>query len=193
MVHADIGGDVLILAAEDVTGISPAQGVTTAQVRGRVRGLADRRRHTAATSTTSTRRAAQAPHHLGVLSHYDAVVWETGDDIITARGGQVGGTAAKAALDIELSVRDYLNEGGKLLLAGKYARYAEAPTAPTGTTRSRNRRECTTPEDYPCLPLLNDFQQYWLGRLQLRRRRRHRMTTGPFPLAGARARSRVHR
>ncbi|MGH3925590.1 MAG: M14 family metallopeptidase, partial [Pseudonocardiaceae bacterium] len=30
-VHDDIGGDVLILAAEDVTGISPVQGLTSAQ------------------------------------------------------------------------------------------------------------------------------------------------------------------
>ena len=43
-----------------------------------------------------------APHHLGVLSHYDAVVWETGDDIITRAVGQPGGTAAKLALDLEL-------------------------------------------------------------------------------------------
>ena len=30
-VHTDIGGKVLILAAEDVTGLSPAQGLTSAQ------------------------------------------------------------------------------------------------------------------------------------------------------------------
>ena len=81
----------------------------------------------------------QAPHHLGVLSHYKAVVWETGDDIIPRAPGQVGGTTAKAAVDMELSVRDYLNEGGKLMLAGKYAQYAEAPTARTATTRSSRR------------------------------------------------------
>ena len=33
----------------------------------------------------------RAPHHLGVLSHYDAVVWETGDDIIPRAIGQTGG------------------------------------------------------------------------------------------------------
>ena len=40
----------------------------------------------------------QAPHHLGVLSHYDAVVWETGNDIILRAPGQVGGTTSKAAV-----------------------------------------------------------------------------------------------
>ena len=37
-VATDIGGKVLVLAAEDVTGISPAQGVHRGQVRRRVRG-----------------------------------------------------------------------------------------------------------------------------------------------------------
>ena len=90
----------------------------------------------------------KAPHHLGVLSHYKAVVWETGDDVILRAPGQVPGTAAKAALDIELSVRDYLNEGGKLLVSGKYALFAQSangayfynPNAPAET-------ECTDPGD----------------------------------------------
>ncbi len=103
-----------------------------------------------------------APHHLGVLSHYDAIVWESGDDIITRAAGQLGGTAAKLSLDLELAVRDYLNEGGKALVTGKYNQFAQAangvydynPFAPP---------ECTTLDTYPCLPLANDFQQYWLG------------------------------
>ena len=106
----------------------------------------------------------EAPHHLGVLSHYDAVLWETGDDIILRAPGQVAGTTMKAALDIELSVRDYLNEGGKALVSGKYALYAQAangayfynPNAPA-------EPECTDPDDLVCLPVLNDFLQYWLG------------------------------
>ena len=106
----------------------------------------------------------EAPHHLGVLSHYDAVLWETGDDIILRAPGQVPGTTMKAALDTELSVRDYLNEGGKALVSGKYALYAQAangayfynPNAPA-------EPECTDPDDPVCLPVFNDFLQYWLG------------------------------
>ena len=137
---------MLVLAAEDVTGLSPAQGVAT--------------RASTPTSTPPSLTAAghssdvydfdtqgrKAPHPLGVLSHYKAVVWETGDDIIPRAPGQVAGTTAKAALDTELAVRDYLNEGGKLLLSGKYALFAQAPTARTSTTRSRPP-ECTTPDD----------------------------------------------
>ena len=59
-------------------------------------------------------------------------------------------------------MRDYVNEGGKLLVAGESNRLAEGqdgvydynPFAPP---------ECTTPDTYPCLPVLNDFLQYWLG------------------------------
>ena len=105
----DIGGDVLILAAEDTTGLSPVQGVVSAK-------FADEYASSLAAAGYSSDvydfdlSGRQAPHPLGVLSHYKAVVWETGDDIILRSAGQGGGTAAKAALDIELSVRDYLNE-----------------------------------------------------------------------------------
>ena len=59
-------------------------------------------------------------------------------------------------------MRDYVNEGGKLLAAGESNRWAEGqdgvydynPFAPP---------ECTTPDTYPCLPVFNDFLQYWLG------------------------------
>ncbi len=104
----------------------------------------------------------RAPHPLGVLSHYDAVVWETGNDIIPRAPGQVGGTAATMANDLELVVRDYLNEGGKLLAAGKYNQFAQAANG-AYFYNPFQPPECTTPGAYPCLPLLNDFQQYWLG------------------------------
>ncbi|GAA1402606.1 M14 family metallopeptidase [Catellatospora coxensis] len=161
-VHDDIGGKVLILAAEDVTGVSPAQGVTTAKY------AADYAASLTAAGYSSDVydfdvMGRKAPHHLGVLSHYKAIVWETGDDIILRSTGQPGGTAAKAALDIELAVRDYLNEGGKLLLTGQNALFAQSadgsyfyhPDAPA-------QPECTV-RAYPCLPLLNDFMQYYLG------------------------------
>jgi hypothetical protein len=160
-VQQDIGGDVLVLAIEDVTGISPAQTGTSGQfVDEHVTSLE------AAGYTTDVYdfdvQGRQAPHHLGVLSHYDAVVWETGEDIILRAPGQVGGTTAKAALDIEVAVRDYLNEGGKLLAAGKYNQFAQAANG-AYYYNPFQPPECTTPGVYPCLPVLNDFQQYWLG------------------------------
>ena len=160
-VHADIGGDVLVLAAEDVTGLSPAQGVTSAK-------YADE--HAAALTANGLSSDVYdidvagrvPPHPLGVLSHYRAVLWETGDDVIPRAPGQVPGTTTRGNLETELAVRDYLNEGGKLLLGGQNALVAQAdngsyvyqPDAPP---------ECTDADDAACLPVLNDFQQYYLG------------------------------
>ena len=92
------------------------------------------------------------------------MLWETGDDIILRAPGQAPGTTMKAALDIEVSVRDYLNESGKLLVSGKNALLAQSanggylynPNAP-------GQPECTAPDNPVCLPVLNDFLQYWLG------------------------------
>ncbi|MGV1010350.1 MAG: M14 family zinc carboxypeptidase [Dermatophilaceae bacterium] len=160
-VAKDIGGDVLILAAEDVTGLSPTQGVTNAKYAG---SFATALRSAGYSSDVYDVDANNrtAPHPLGVLSHYKAVVWESGDDIVPRASGQVSATADDLTLQLELAVRDYLNEGGKALVTGKYNRFAEAangsywynPFEPPG---------CTTPQAYPCLPLLDDFEQYWLG------------------------------
>ncbi|MGA3541123.1 M14 family zinc carboxypeptidase [Micromonosporaceae bacterium DT194] len=160
-VHDDIGGDVLVLAAEDVTGVSPAQEGSTAKYADEV-AASLRKAGRSSDVYDFDAMGRTAPHPLGVLSHYRAVVWETGDDVILRAPGQVPGTAARAAQEIELTVRDYLNEGGKLLVSGKYALYAQGanggyayrPDAPP---------ECTDAGDPACLPLLNDFQQYYLG------------------------------
>jgi hypothetical protein len=160
-VHGDIGGDVLILAAEDVTGISPAQGVASAKFVKEYASSLKAAGHSSDVYDFDVM-GRTAPHPLGVLSHYDAVVWETGNDIILRSAGQTPGTSAKASQDIELAVRDYLNEGGKLLAAGKYNQFAQAANGGYFYNPFQPP-ECTTPGDYPCLPLLNDFQQYWLG------------------------------
>ncbi len=157
----DIGGDVLILAAEDVTGVSPVQGLTSASHADEYAAALSAAGYSSDVYDVDVN-ARTAPHHLGVLSHYDAIVWESGDDIITRAAGQPGGTADKLSLDLELTVRDYLNEGGKALVTGQYNQFAQAangvydynPFAPP---------QCTTVDTYPCLPLANDFLQYWLG------------------------------
>jgi murein tripeptide amidase MpaA len=114
-----------------------------------------------------------APHPLGVLSHYDVVVWEKGDDYVTRRPGQPGQTGqARVAIETQLAVRDFLNEGGKLLFTGQHAGqqdaegyefrnfgFPEPDESPSG-------RWCGggDPEDVDgCIPPDNDFQQYYLG------------------------------
>ncbi|MGW5849389.1 M14 family zinc carboxypeptidase [Streptomyces sp. NPDC055254] len=68
-----------------------------------------------------------APHHLGVLSHFRTAVHHTG---AKTPGG-----------DTQLAIRDFLNEGGKLIEAGELA-----------GGNARVGRAVT-----------NDFSQYWLG------------------------------
>ena len=182
-VHDDIGGEVLILAVEDVTGISPAQpGFTSAKYADEMAAALTAAGRTSDVYDFDTQ-GRKAPHHLGVLSHYEAVLWETGDDIILRAPGQVGGTTMKAALDIELSVRDYLNEGGKALVSGKYALFAQAangalllqPVRPAGVHR---RRTLPVPAGAERLPAV------LAGRLHLHRRWRHRADGSTYPLTG---------
>ncbi len=157
----DLGGDVLVIAAEDYTGASPAQSVPAPKYADEHVAAVEAAGYDADVYDVDAADRT-APHHLGVLGHYDAVVWESGDDIIPRASGQPAGTADDLSLNLELAVRDYVNEGGKLLVAGQYNRFAEGadglyyynPFAPP---------ECTTSGEYPCLPLFNDFQQYWLG------------------------------
>jgi hypothetical protein len=186
-VSNDIGGDVLVLAAEDVTGISPA--ATDGAVSARYAGVhAAALRHAGYTSDVydPDTHARKAPHPLGVLSHYKAVVWETGDDIITRAAGQPGGTSTRSALETELAVRDYLNEGGKLLFGGQYAGYAQGANG-AYVYQPDGPGECLDAEDPTCLPLLNDFQQYWLGAYTYVADG-GTGETGPFPLTGSEGR-----
>ena len=188
-VHDDIGGDVLILAVEDVTGISPGQpGFTSAKYADEMAAAITAAGRTSDVYDFDTQ-GRKAPHHLGVLSHYEAVLWETGDDIILRAQGQVGGTTMKAALDIELSVRDYLNEGGKVLVSGKYAQFAQAANG-AYFYNPFTPPECTTPNVYPVPAGAERFPAVLAGRPQLHRRWRHH---GRRHLSTDRDRRPVHR
>jgi hypothetical protein len=118
-------------------------------------------------------RGRHAPHPLGVLSHYDAVIWYTGDDYVTREPDQVPGTGtSRLALDEEVAVRDFINEGGKLFYTGKNAgrQYAEGfefrNTGFPQPNESKQGRWCDS--DLPeardgCIAHTDDFLQYYLG------------------------------
>ena len=106
--------------------------------------------------------ARKAPSPLGVLGHYDAVIWYTGDDILTRDPGMVAGTASRLANDEILAIRAYLNEGGRLLRTGKNAGFGEA----FGYEFKLETNAPCNPDDSGqdgCEPLQNDFLQYYLG------------------------------
>ena len=74
-----------------------------------------------------------------------------------------------------LNVRDYLNDGGKALVAGKFAlqsgwdEFLFNPLgAPPNPFCKSNQTDPSGDDDPPgqnfnCVKLSNDFQQYWLG------------------------------
>jgi hypothetical protein len=98
-----------------------------------------------------------APDALGVLSHYDAVVWYTGDKLVTDYPGGLNTTLL--AHEMNMVMRDYINEGGKILATGKNHGFQEFfPLAygengdPTSVCTSGN-----------CLVMTDDVYQYWFG------------------------------
>ena len=97
------------------------------------------------------------PHPLGVLGHYEAVVWVTpGSD------NALPGVASRLALEESMAARDYLNEGGRLLYLGRDAGrpYAEGDEYEPGADHPCNPFD--RGED-GCTVLSDDFFQYWLG------------------------------
>jgi murein tripeptide amidase MpaA len=162
-VASDTGHAVLIMAAEDYTDPTAGSG--------------ERRPRYLAYYTDALKAAGieadvydvdahdrRPPDPLGVLGHYQAVVWYTGDDRITRDGNENEKYGvSKLALDEVLAVRDYLNEGGRLLYTGKHAGLQESSGLFYGTN---GHPEAACRSDHPdvdCLPLGDDFHQYWLG------------------------------
>ena len=112
-----------------------------------------------------------APDPLGVLSHYDAVLWYTGDDIVVRELDQFGGTSSRLALQELYSLRDFMNEGGRVGYVGKNAGTVDTNGNPQYYDPFQNR-DCavtlTSVAPY-CRPLygsgdgVNDVLEYWFG------------------------------
>jgi hypothetical protein len=128
-----------------------------------------------------------APSYLGVLNHYDAVIWYMGNDFLTREPGQVPGTGfSTLAFREMLEVREYLNEGGSLLFTGQHAgvQFAQAfpfnpvstPPFCDGTVPNTTGVECRIADD--------DFLQYWLGSYIYNDDAGLDDTGDPFPLTG---------
>jgi hypothetical protein len=153
---------VLVFAAEDYTGISPVYKKNNAPNYLSYYLDALAANGVAADVYDVDANGRKAPSALGVLSHYKAVIWYTGDDIITREPGMAAGTASRLANDETLAVRSYLNEGGRLLYTGKYAGYENA----FGYEFQPETNAPCNPNDNGedgCAPLSDDFLQYYLG------------------------------
>ena len=177
---------MLILCAEDYTGASPVSerpGRTTSPSTR----TPWRRTASASTSTTSTPAAARRPPASASSRHYDAVVWYTGDDVITREPGWVGGNGSRLAMDESLQCSvTYLNEGGRVLYSGKNAglQYATPRLQLYDPTAANAQCSALPPTTDPrrCLILFgstsgdlqNDVLEYWFGGVPAQRRRRSR-------------------
>jgi hypothetical protein len=159
--RSESGRRVLVVAAEDYSGISPVYKKTNgpSYLSYYLDALAANGYAADVYDVDANGRTAPSP--LGVLGHYDAVVWYTGDDVITRDPGMVAGTASRLANDELLAMRQYLDEGGRLLFTGKYAglQYAQGYEFDL-----EHGLACDTNTSADgCEDLSDDFLQYYLG------------------------------
>ncbi len=181
-VVGDSGADVLVLADEDYTGVNPdyPASVTAPKYAADYEKAINDAGYTTDVWDVDQR---GVPHDLGVLGHYDAVVWYLGDnrltqdpedETISTPFGQLPDIAvAEKEQYTTMAVRDYLNDGGKLVHAGETAQYSGLPgigDAVGGLFYGLNgdpEAECVV-DSVPgffedCLIMADDFRQYYLG------------------------------
>ena len=174
--------DVLILANEDYTGASPVYANATAPnyLSYYQDALEDNDIGYDVYDVDANGRTAATM--LGVLSHYDAVVWYTGNDVITREPGWGGGNMSRIGMDQILNVRAYLNEGGKALWTGKNAGLQHSTNQAQLYDPTAANAQCAalppTTDPRRCLvahgsgDLQGDVLEYWFGGLPAQQRRR---------------------
>ena len=116
-VRSDSNADVLVLAVEDYSGNSalpPYDDVTAPNYLSYYTEALGDTPHDVYDYDAEDRKA---PDPLGVLSHFDAVIWYTGNDNVT-RIGPTPGVADLEAHRTITAVRDFVNEGGRVALQG---------------------------------------------------------------------------
>jgi zinc carboxypeptidase/Big-like domain-containing protein len=133
---------VLVVAAEDYTGVSPNRrpgyDVAPRYLQAHIDALTAAGYEVEVFNADAPPLNADGvaspknPGFLGVLNHFDAVLYYTGDDYIPQDASNTNGrylpTASTVAGSTEMAswsfkawiaLRDYLNEGGKVLFAGR--------------------------------------------------------------------------
>ncbi len=173
------GGSVLVLANEDYEGVNPDYPDSVTAPR-----YAQQYVDALAASGVSAKvwdvSQQGVPHDLGVLSHFKAVVWYLGDNRLTQDpddeitdtflfGPLPDLSVAERQQYLTMSVRDYLNEGGKLAYTGETAGYYGLLGSSLGGIyyglNGAPDQDCVVTDDFfsDCLLLADDFTQYYLG------------------------------
>ncbi|MGI5167061.1 M14 family zinc carboxypeptidase [Spirillospora sp. CA-253888] len=171
--------DVLVIADEDYKGINPTYpaGTNAPKYAQQYADLVKSAEHKPQIWDIDK---DGVPHDLGVLKHFKAVVWYLGDNRLTQdaaddpvqtyEGPAHDAQVADRAKDLLLSVRSYLNEGGKLLHTGETTGYTGPLSGKAGGgiyygLKGHPERPCVVRSNYrdDCELLSDDFVQYYLG------------------------------
>jgi hypothetical protein len=178
-VAQDSGNSVLVIANEDYTGVNPEETPTGEGPKYLDEHVAALQANGVAADVWDVD-ANGVPHDLGVLSHYDSVLWYLGDNRLTqdpedaltetyAFGALTDLSVAERQQYLTIAVRDFLNEGGELALAGETAAYYGQLGGALGGIYygldGAPDQDCVVTSDFfsDCLLLADDFTQYWLG------------------------------
>jgi hypothetical protein len=166
----DADADVLILAQEDRNGVSNTPAYASSTTPNYLSSYEDALTANGVSYDVYDvdamgRRAAD---HLGVLSHYDAVIWYKGNDFVTREAGWSAGNSSRLANDLMLEARAYLNEGGKLLYTGQWSGAVENGVAGTQLYDPVANERCVVGgvqvlDRCQVISDKNDFFQYYLG------------------------------
>ena len=172
----ETNNNVLVVAAEDYSGASPVQApgphflsyyVDALEANGVTPDVYD-----------VDARGRVAPDNLGVLSHYDAAIWYTGNDVVTRNTGWGPGNASRLAMDEILEFRAFMNEGGRVLYTGSNAAKqftgagvgtqmfdpkAEGPCSGAGSTPEIAARCLALRGSLEGGDATQDVIQYWFG------------------------------
>ncbi|MFB4312196.1 M14 family zinc carboxypeptidase [Actinomadura sp. GTD37] len=169
--------DVLIVADEDYTGVNPSYPAKAPRYTGQYADLVKAAGHRPLVWDIDK---DGVPHDLGVLKHFKAVVWYLGDNRLTQDaaddpvrtyiGDAPDSQVADREKDLVLSVRSYLNEGGKLLHTGETTGYYGPISRLNGGgiyygLKGHPEKPCVVTGNFrdDCELLSDDFFQYYLG------------------------------
>jgi hypothetical protein len=177
-VAEDTGNRVLVVANEDYEGVNPTFPPGTSapeHAQAYVDALAAEGIRASVWDVSKQ----GVPHHLGVLDHFDGVAWYLGDnrltqdpeDLVTETffGNLPDAAVAERQQFLTIAVRDYLNEGGKLVHTGETAGYHGVLGSAIGGIYygldGAPEQDCVVTSDpfSDCLLLADDFFQYYLG------------------------------
>jgi hypothetical protein len=166
-VVSDSNRRVLLLSAEDYTGASPVQDPAGPHYLSyyadalTANGIAFDVYDVDA-------KGRQAPDALGVLSHYDAVVWYTGDDVIPREPGWGPGNVSRVKIEELFAIREFLNEGGRVAYTGKHVG-TDSTSGNAQYFDPFENLQCVGDVRPRCRPLygsgdnMNDVLEYWFG------------------------------